>query len=106
VRIISVQQFDTLVAASATPVIVDLYATWCPPCKQFAPVLERFTADHSGTVTALSVDIEAVRELGVRFQVEYMPTVVRLTHGKEDARFIGAKNAQELAAWYASGRTP
>ena len=106
VHITSAQQFDTLVAASAMPVIVDFSASWCPPCKQFAPVLERFAAEHSGTVTALSVDVEEVRELGGRFQVEFMPTVVRLVHGKEDARFVGAKNAEELTAWYASGRAP
>ena len=106
VHVTSVQQFDTLVAASPTPLIVDFNASWCPPCKQFAPVLVRFAATHDGAVTALSVDVDEVRDLGVRFQIEALPTVVRIAHGKEDARFVGAKGPEDLAAWFASGRAP
>lgn len=75
--------------------VVDFYATWCPPCKMLAPIVEEIASEAKDyTVAKLDVDeaIEVANELGVMS----IPTVIIFVDGVEKERLVGFRNKEEL----------
>lgn len=70
-----VQVSDT-VAVSAKPKVIDLYATWCGPCKMIAPILEELEKEYAGKVVFEKVDIDENRAIAEQYQVEAIPTLI------------------------------
>lgn len=80
-------------------VIVDLWATWCEPCKQLSPVLERLVDSYQGAVLLAKVDVDANPRVAQAFQVKSIPTVVALAQGQPVDAFSGAQPEPQLRAW-------
>lgn len=80
--------FDTVVATSTVPVLVDFGAEWCAPCKAQSKILERLAGDSAGFVVA-TVDIDECPNLAARFGVRGVPTLLAFSGGKEKARRTG-----------------
>ncbi len=72
------------------PVIVDLWAEWCGPCKQLSPVLEKLTAEYAGRLLLVKVDVDANPQLTQAFQAQSIPAVVALIGGRPLQLFTGA----------------
>lgn len=72
------------------PVVVDLWATWCEPCKQLSPVIEKVVTEADGEVILVTVDVDANPEVASAFQVQSIPTVVALIGGQLAPLFQGA----------------
>lgn len=70
-----VQVSDT-VAVGAKPKVIDLYATWCGPCKMIAPILEELEKEYAGKVVFEKVDIDENRAIAEQYQVEAIPTLI------------------------------
>lgn len=83
--------FEALVQRSTTvPVVVDLWAEWCQPCKTLSPILERLAAEYGGRFQLAKVDVDANPQIAAAFQVQSIPTVVALLGGQPVPLFQGA----------------
>jgi len=95
-HVASVAEFDKFVASTPTPILVDLYADWCPPCRRLAPVLDRLAPRYKGKVAFVKVNVDKVRELAGRFGVRAIPTLIFLKKGREANRIVGAPPEAKL----------
>ncbi len=73
------------------PVVVDLWADWCGPCKQLGPILEKVIDETGGKVVLAKVDVDANRQVASAFQAQSIPAVYALKDGKVIDGFIGAQ---------------
>ena len=95
-HVASVAEFDKFVASTPTPILVDLYADWCPPCRRLAPVLERLAPRYKGKVAFVKVNVGKVPALARRFGVRAIPTLLFLKKGREANRIVGAPPEAKL----------
>lgn len=97
--ITSEAQFAEQVEGSQGVVLVDFWATWCPPCKFMNPILAEFAKDYAGKVTVAKVDVDDNRALGERFKIEAIPTLILFKDGKAVDSHSGAMPKADLIAW-------
>ncbi len=73
------------------PVVIDLWADWCGPCKQLGPILERVIDETAGRVVLAKVDVDANHQVAAAFQVQGIPAVYAMRDGKVVDHFVGAQ---------------
>lgn len=72
------------------PIVLDLWAEWCGPCKQLSPILERLAAEAGGRWVLAKVDVDAEQQIGAAFQVQSIPSVFAVIKGQPIPLFQGA----------------
>jgi putative thioredoxin len=92
-------QAEVIDKSLQVPVIVDLWATWCEPCKQLSPVLERLAEAAGGAWTLAKVDIDANPRIRQAFGVQSVPTVVAVVGGQPVDGFSGALPEPDVRKW-------
>lgn len=75
---VTADNFEQEVANSELPVIIDLWAPWCGPCKALGPVLEKLAAEYDGKVRVGKVNVDKERELAHAFNAQSIPMLVAL----------------------------
>jgi thioredoxin 2 len=98
VPISSAQDFDELVKASPSPVLVDFWADWCGPCRMVAPELEKLAHAKADDLVVAKVDTDALPDVAGRFGIRGIPTMILFRGGREEKRVSGAMPASEIAA--------
>jgi len=88
--------FATEVEHSALPVLLDLWAPWCPPCRKIAPIIEELTAELAGRVKVGKLNIDENPSTTNRFNVRSIPTLLVLKNGQEIDRIVGAFPKTEI----------
>ncbi|WP_327287666.1 thioredoxin [Streptomyces sp. NBC_01198] len=91
--------FGEVADQASLPVLVDLWATWCGPCRMVSPALEQVAKDLAGRIKLVKVDIDRSPALARRFEVQAVPTLLILDHGRQVARQTGAAPANALRQW-------
>jgi putative thioredoxin len=82
---------DVVERSRSVPVVVDLWAEWCGPCKTLGPILEKVIGETGGKVVLAKVDVDANRQTAEAFQVQGIPAVYALRDGKVVDGFVGAQ---------------
>jgi len=82
---------DVIERSKTVPVVVDLWASWCGPCKTLGPVIEQVIAETDGEVELAKVDVDANPQIAQAFQVQSIPAVYALRDGQVVDGFIGAQ---------------
>ena len=86
-------------AATKLPVVVDLWAPWCGPCRMVAPILEKVSKKYAGALKVVKVNVDQNPALQARFQAQSIPTMLLLKDGKVAARQVGAMPQPQLESW-------
>jgi thioredoxin len=86
---VSEQEFEQQVLRSELPVLVDLYADWCQPCKQLEPILEQIAGELSGKLKVVRVDVERSPMLARAFRVQSIPMLVLIHGGRPVDQIVG-----------------
>jgi putative thioredoxin len=90
---------DVVARSRTTPVIVDLWAEWCGPCKQLSPVLERLAEESNGSWILAKVDVDANPQLAQALQVQSIPMVIAVVGGQLVDAFLGAIPEAQVKQW-------
>jgi thioredoxin 1 len=88
--------FDEEIKGSSVPVVVEFWATWCPPCLAMAPMLASFAAEHFERFRVFKIDADAHPEMARRYEVMSVPTFLVFDQGELRRRMVGARTRHQL----------
>ena len=91
--------FERYVARTELPVVVDVWATWCAPCKLMAPQFDLAARQLKGRAVLAKLDSDANPQTAARFAIRSIPTLLMLRGGNEIKRLSGAMQAPQIVAW-------
>ena len=91
--------YEQVVGASTLPVLVDMWAEWCGPCRTVSPALEQLASDMAGRLKLVKVNVDKSPALAERFDVRSIPTLLVIRRGNVVSRQVGAAPAHALRAW-------
>ncbi|MCP3934424.1 MAG: thioredoxin [Actinomycetia bacterium] len=91
--------FDDLVASSTVPIVVDLWAEWCGPCRMVAPALEQLATERAGDIRVVKVNVDLARQTAMKMGSQSIPTLILIDDGNEVARQVGAMPIAGIRNW-------
>ena len=96
VQEINAANWTNEVEQSPVPVVVDFTASWCPPCKALAPVLEQVASEYAGRAKVVKVDVDANNQLAAQFGVSSIPNILFFKNGQIVNQAVGFQSEARL----------
>ncbi len=92
-------EFTAVAEHAPLPVLLDLWAPWCGPCRMVSPALEELARTFAGRIKLVKVNIDTAPQTAQRFTVQAVPTLMVVHHGRVISRQAGAAPAAALRSW-------
>ncbi|HUY70270.1 MAG TPA: thioredoxin [Candidatus Baltobacteraceae bacterium] len=92
-------EFETVVIQSDKPVIVDIWAEWCGPCRMYSPVIDEVAKEFEGKIKFVKINADDNEKLVGKFNVMSIPTTLLIEHGEIKAMNVGAISKDALTKW-------
>ena len=97
-RTLDEASFDETIASAETPVLVDFWAEWCPPCRILGPIVDEVADGVGDRAIVAKVDVDSNKALAARFAIQSIPTILVFRNGEIVDRFVGVQDADTLIA--------
>ena len=94
--------FATVIERTSLPVVVDFWATWCPPCRMMAPAFEKAAGELWQEAILAKLDTDEAAAAAAPFRIQGIPCLIVFRGGREVARQSGAQAAPEIVRWVRS----
>lgn len=94
--IVTDSNFGDTVGKAGLPVLLDLWADWCGPCRMIAPVVEKLSKELAGKAVVGKLDVDRNPSTAARFGVQSIPTLLILKEGKEVDRLVGLQSREAI----------
>jgi thioredoxin 2 len=91
--------FAAIVDRAHVPVLLDLWAPWCGPCRMVSPALEQIAHDLAGRIKLVKVNVDTAPAIARRFEAQSIPMLILMSDGQVVARRVGAAPAAQLRTW-------
>jgi thioredoxin 2 len=88
--------FAQVVENSPLPVLIDMWAAWCGPCRMIAPTIDALASDLAGRVLVAKLDVDANPHVSSRYRVQSIPTLLIIKNGREVDRLVGAQSRDAI----------
>ena len=88
--------FSETVEKSSLPVLLDLWAAWCGPCRMIAPVIEQLAAELAGKVLVGKLNVDENKQTAANFHVQGIPTLLIIQNGWEVDRIVGVESKESI----------
>lgn len=101
VKVTSANHAEIMEISRTKLVVLDFGASWCGPCRQMKPVIERLAAEYNGRFLLGEVDVDVSRDLSSKYRIQYLPTLVPMRNAAElpSSRHIGYRGEAALRTW-------
>ena len=90
--------FNSTIADTEVPVVVDFWAPWCGPCKAIAPILEELATELGDDAKICKVNVDNNGEIAQRFEIQAIPTILIFKEGENIDRIVGMTSKEDLKA--------
>ena len=94
---LSESNFEQEVTRTTTPVLVDMWAAWCGPCRLIAPLVEELAGTYQGKMKMGKVNVDDYPQIAAQFRIMNIPTLLLFKGGKEVDRIVGVVPKEELS---------
>ena len=101
--ILTDKSFKQEILESEIPVLVDFWASWCPPCKMIEPVISQMADELNGKIKVRKINVDQNPETAADFSIAGVPTFILFNQGKEMKREVGARSRQQLLRMIVDG---
>jgi thioredoxin 2 len=91
--------FTTVVDGSTIPVLVDVWAPWCGPCRMVSPALEQLATELAGKLKLVKINADEAPAVSRRFEIQAIPTLILMRQGQVIDKQVGAAPAHVLRSW-------